>query len=110
MYQSQLVDLTPYIYEDGGFAGIQNVRIDFDLSVDSDGDGSAKNDADTDKISITKTSARITILFGPYENIFEKQINIILIDDNGNIASKEIGFEVYPPDPSIDGIENNTIT
>jgi uncharacterized repeat protein (TIGR01451 family) len=110
VYQQQLVDLTPYIYEDGGLSGIANVRVDFDLTTDSDGDGNAKNDADTDKISITKTPARITLLFGPYDSIFEKPINIILIDDNGNIGSKEIAFEVYPPGPEIVDISGNIIS
>lgn len=110
VYQQQLVDLTPYIYEDGGLSGIANVRIDFDLTTDSDGDGDAKNDADTDKILITKTAARITVLFGTYDDIFEKTINILLIDDNGNIGSKEVEFEVYPPEPEIEDIVGNTIT
>lgn len=39
-----------------------------------------------------------------------KNIRIILIDDNGNIGGREIGFEVYAPDPEIDAINGNIIT
>ncbi len=47
VYQKQRVDLTPYIYEDGGISGIKKVMVDFDLSDDSDGDGNSQNDDDT---------------------------------------------------------------
>ena len=35
---------------------------------------------------------------------------IVLEDDNGNIGSREVGFEVYPPTPTILDIQDNTIT
>lgn len=109
VYQSQLVDLTPYIYEDGGFAGIESVRVDFFLDQDSDGDGNTRNDTDTQNIEVQKSASRIAIKFGPYDRIFEKNILIAVEDDNGNIGSKEVAFEVYPPDPQIDAIVGNTI-
>jgi uncharacterized repeat protein (TIGR01451 family) len=110
VYQNQKIDLTPYVYEDGGISGISDVRIDFDLWVDSDGDGNTKNDADSEKITITKTAAKIEIEFGPYDTLFEKDILIALEDDNGNIGSREVWFEVYPPKPSILDIEDSIIT
>lgn len=110
VYQKQKIDLTPYIYEDGGLWWIAEVRVDFDLAVDSDGDGDTQNDADSENISITKTPIKIEIEFGAYDELFEKNIMIALIDDNGNIGSREIGFEVYPPIPSILDIEDSIIT
>jgi uncharacterized repeat protein (TIGR01451 family) len=110
VYQTQSIDLTPYIYEDGGLSGISDVRIDFDLWVDSDGDGDPKNDADTENISITRTAVKIEIEFGPYDELFEKDILIAVEDDNGNIGSREVRFEVYPPTPIIMDIQDNTIT
>ena len=109
VYQSQKIDLTPYIYEDWGLGGISDVRIDFDLWVDSDGDGDAKNDADSENIIITKNAVKIEIEFGPYDELFEKNILIALEDDNGNIGSREVWFEVYPPQPTITDIQDNTI-
>ncbi len=110
VYQSQIVDLTPYIYEDGWLGGIRDVRVDFDLTVDSDGDGNSKNDADRKGINIIQTAARIAIEFGPYDILFKKKILIALVDDNGNIGQKEINFEVYPPAPQIESIEENIIS
>ena len=110
VYQSQIVDLTPYIYEDGWFAGIAEVRVDFDLTLDSDSDGDSTNDEDSENISITHTAARIAIEFGPYDELFTKNIQIILIDDNGNIGSKEVEFEVYAPAPQIETIEDHIIS
>jgi hypothetical protein len=78
--------------------------------VDSDGDGDARNDADTENIAITKNAIKIEIEFGPYDTLFERNILIVLEDDNGNIGSREVGFEVYPPRPSITDIQDNTIT
>jgi uncharacterized repeat protein (TIGR01451 family) len=110
VYQKHKIDLTPYIYEDGGLSGISELRIDFDLGIDSDGDGNPKNDADSENITITKTAAKIEIEFGPYDELFERDILIALEDDNGNIGSREVGFEVYPPIPTILDIQENTIT
>jgi len=110
VYQTQTVDLTPYIYEDGGLAWISDIKVDFDLSLDSDGDGDPKNDRDIDGIDIEKTAISIKISFWPYDSIFEKDINLLLEDDNGNIWSREVVFEVYPPNPSIEEIEWNVIS
>lgn len=110
VYQREVVDLTPYIYEDGGLSGIGEVRVDFDLSNDLDGDGNPKNDADTENIEILRTPAKIEIAFGAYEELFEKEISIALVDTNGNIGEKKVEFEVYTPDPEIQEIEENVIS
>jgi len=110
VYQSQEVDLTPYIYEDSGLAGISDVWVDFDLLTDSDEDGNTRNDRDTDNISIMQSLTNITIEFGPYESLFERDIVIALSDDNGNIAIKQVPFEVYAPVPSIIDIDDSVIT
>jgi len=52
----------------------------------------------------------VSIDFGPYDEIFERNIIIAIEDDNGNVGEKEIGFEVKQPDPSIEDIRDNTIS
>lgn len=110
MYQSQEVDLTPYIYEDSGLEGISDVWVDFDLQSDSDGDGNPQNDRDTENISITQTLTEISIEFGSYDTIFERDIIIALSDDNENVATKQVPFEVYSPVPSIISVKDTVIT
>jgi len=110
VYQSQEIDLTPYIYEDSGLSGISDVWVDFDLTRDSDEDWDMTNDADSENINITQSAVKITIEFGPYDSIFSRDIMLYLQDDNGNIASKKVPFEVYPPLPSIIDIEDALIT
>lgn len=68
-----------------------------DLENDTDGDGDIKNDIDTQGIEIYKNPATIKIRFGPYDHLFEKRT--IVEDDNGNIGTKEVWFEVYSPNP-----------
>jgi len=110
VYQEQDVDLTPYIYEDSWFSGISDVWVDFDLATDSDWDGDASNDDDSENLFITQTSARISLRFGPFDEIFEKDITISLKDDNDNITTKKVPFEVYPPVPNIiDVVDTNII-
>lgn len=84
--------------------------MDFDLTVDLDGDGDTRNDANTGAINIIQTPIKIEIEFGEYDSIFTKSIVIALEDDNGNIGQKEVEFEVYPPGPEIENIEDHIIS
>ncbi|NDK10028.1 VCBS repeat-containing protein [Candidatus Gracilibacteria bacterium] len=109
VYQTQTVDLTPYIYEDGGLSGISSVRLDMDLEVDSDNDGNSENDRNTQNIQITRNASRIAITFGPYDVLVNKNIRISITDDNGNTGTKVVPFEVYAPVPEINDVVDNTI-
>jgi len=110
VYQKKVFDFTPYIYEDSGIENISDVRIDFDLWVDSDGDGDLRNDADIENITILQTPTTIQAEFGKYEELFEKQIRVSLTDENGNIGYQDVGFEVYSPAPQIQDYQNDTIS
>ncbi len=109
VYQNQSVDLTPYIYEDGGISWISQVEIDMDLMVDSDNDWNSTNDNDSDWVSVSQNASRIILNFGPFDELLNKEIQIRLTDDNGNTAAKNIPFEVYAPVPEINDIQENTI-
>lgn len=109
VYQMQRVDLTPYIYEDGGLSGIIDVRVDFDANTDSDGDGNSENDRDSENISIYRTPVSIEIEFGAYDTLFTRNIVIALTDDNGNVWQAQIPFEVYAPEPNIYEVEGTRI-
>jgi len=109
VYQTREIDMTEAIYENGWIENISDIWVDLDLQVDSDNDGNAINDRDTDKISIKKTLNEISITFGPYEELFTKRIRISAEDNNGNVWSREVGFEVYTPQPEIDEFIDGTV-
>ncbi len=109
VYQEQTLNLTPYIYEDGGISDITRVWIDTDLAKDSDEDGNTQNDDDRDRVAISLSPAKIGLTFGPYEELFERNVKIFVEDNNGNIAAKEVPLEVYAPIPDISDISDNTI-
>jgi hypothetical protein len=110
VYQKQNVNLTDAIYEDGGLWDIADVWVDFDMDLDSDNDGNTSNDRDMQDITLHINPVRISLDFGPYENIFEKNIMLFVEDNNGNIAQKKVKFEVYAPNPSIESIEAAVIS
>jgi len=109
VYQRETVDITPYIYEDWGLSGIVDVRIDDDTSVDTNGDSDPKNDRDTAGINIVRTPAKIEIEFGPFDYLIDKTILVALTDDNGNIGTAEVPFEIYAPEPNINNVEGTQI-
>ena len=109
VYQTKTIDMTEYVYEDGGVKNIADIWVDFDLTFDSDEDGNTLNDRDIDKIEIEKTLNTLDISFGPYEELFTKNIRISVEDKNGNIGQRNVGFEVYAPQPQIDSILDGTI-
>jgi len=61
-------------------------------------------------VNIRQTPARIAAEFGPFDELMDVQIRLTLSDRNGNIASRNIPFEVYSPVPKIDSIEENIIS
>jgi len=109
VYQEWEVDLTWYLYEDGWLWNIHDVRVDFDLSDDLDGDGDPRNDSNTENINVNISPIKISLDFWPYEELFEKDIVIMVEDNNGNIWSRQVAFEVYAPNPSIESLDGDTI-
>jgi len=106
VYQQQEVDFTPYIFEDSGIQNIDIVRIDFDTTseiIREDG-------SDRDEVTIKQTPARIAADFGPFEELMDTHIRLTLTDTNGNLASRNIPFEIYPPIPKIDTITDNLVS
>ena len=101
IYQKKKIDLTEYIYENWGVKNINEVYVDFDLSVDSDLDWDPKNDKDTSQINIIKNSSKLEIEFWKYDELISKNIWIVLIDKNWNKWYSEVNFEVYSPIPDI---------
>ena len=109
VYQEYDFDLTPYIYEDGGLSGISEVSLDMDLEVDSDGDGDLGNDIDNTNLSIRQTAAEIVLTFGPYDELFTREVSLAVTDNNDNTSRRNITLEVYAPNPIIDAVEENNI-
>jgi len=110
VYQKQVFDFTPFIYEDGWIKNIHDFWIDMDPKVDDNNDGNPRNDKSVEKVSIQRTLAKITAEFWEYDSIFEKEISIWMTDANGNTLIKDINFEVYSPVPEIETVNNETIT
>ena len=61
-------------------------------------------------MTIKQTPARIAADFGPFDELMDTYIRLTLSDTNGNLASRKIPFEVYPPIPKIDSINDNLIS
>lgn len=80
-----------------------------DITQDADGDGNPANDDDANLAQIQLTAASLRVRFGPFESIFQSQIGLTLVDENGNTSHALIPFEVYSPDPSIQDIPENQI-
>lgn len=108
VYQKQLVDLTPYIYEDSWIKNVKNVIVDMDLDSDTDSDWNTKNDNDwaleweyMDKVKVLYSPISIKLEFWKFDKIFKKKIWITLFDDNNNRWYKEVDFDVYSPTPKV---------
>lgn len=106
VYQAQEVDFTPYIYEDSGIQNIDIVRIDFDTSSEI----TLESGSDRTEAVLRKTSSRISYNFGPFDALMDTQIRLTLTDTNGNFVSRNIPFEIYPPIPRIDAIDDTLVT
>ncbi len=110
VYQNMDINLTNNIYED---TWLSEVYIDFDLDVDSSWDWNPRNDKDNvwnDKIQITRDQDyNIIVKFWKFDELYDKEIWVIAIDQNWNEAFKKIDFEVYSPKPSIENIEDRNV-
>lgn len=106
VYQAQEVDFTPYIYEDSGIQNIDIVRIDFDINSQI----ILESGSDRAEAVLRKTPSRIAYNFGPFDTLMDIQIRLTLTDMNGNLASRNIPFEVYAPIPRIDAIDDMLVT
>lgn len=115
VYSQKIFDISDKIYENSGNENIKNISIDLDVWKDSDWDGNPSNDQD---ISLTKSDplftiekdgGKILLKVWPYTSLIEKKIKLFVEDQNHNIASKEINFQVYSPIPNIEEVDKNHI-
>ena len=106
VYQKDIVDFTPYIYEDSWIQGIDIVRIDFDINSEI----ILEDGSDRDEVTILQTPARIAAEFWPFDELMDTYIRMTLTDGNWNVSSRNIPFEIYAPVPKIDSIDDTTIT
>ncbi|MCP4523251.1 MAG: hypothetical protein GY828_03460, partial [Candidatus Gracilibacteria bacterium] len=102
VYQKQNIDLTDFIFDEGGIKGLKKIEIDMDLQKDSNGDGDTKNDSDIPESNIKKTLIQLGIEIGPFDTLRNDSIGISFTDSNNNKGFFEIPFEVYAPVPEID--------
>jgi hypothetical protein len=112
VYQYQELDLADYIYEDSWIDAIKEAYIDFDLESDSSWDWNNVNDNDLElynNLDVDITDENIILKLWIFEEIFEKQIWITLIDDNNNIWYSEITLDIYSPSPEINNYSDSKI-
>jgi len=102
VYQSRIMDLTDLVYEDSGLSGIKNIEINMNPESET-----------TDEIipdyKIIHTDNILKVVFGPYDNLFTRDISFKFTDVNANTSQYLIPFEVYAPSPEIDWVNDNSI-
>lgn len=104
VYQNIELDITDNIFENTWIEWLDEVYIDFDLETDSSWDWDNKNDNDSDSldtINIELDDEKVLLQFGKFDSLFEKEIGITLLDNNGNIWYYTVSLEVYTPAPEI---------
>lgn len=112
VYSQKTFDISENIFENSGNANIKDIYIDFDLWSDSDGDGNKTNDRDfvlwqtAGQIQIQKTWWQILLKAWPFDTLINKPIKLFVVDENKNIWSKEVTFQVYAPIPRIEDISS----
>lgn len=94
VYQKQTYNFTPYLYDTTWYS---DFYIDFDLNKDSDSDWDATNDRDTKEENVQVTTKTVKVDFGPYDEVFTKDIGITLKDLAWNITYQAAKLEVYAP-------------
>jgi hypothetical protein len=96
VYQNKKVDFTNAIYENSWIKWLKDIKINSEWF--------------NDKIKINRTNNNVFIVFWKFNTIFKTKIDIILEDNNWNISTSEVDFEVYSPIPKIEKDNKNKIT
>ncbi|MCH2188381.1 hypothetical protein MK079_00960 [Candidatus Gracilibacteria bacterium] len=97
VYQTQIIDLSPSIYENGGIRALKEVRID--------------NIADFgDHLELVQTPSRIELHVKEFDTLSTRPITITLIDNNDNSTTTSVPFEVYAPIPQISTLSGSTLS
>ena len=109
VYQTSIVDLTNYIYEDLWVKNIDEVQVDIDISTDSDGNGNTKDDNDSSLVSVIQNPLSIKLEIWEFDELFKRDIRIMLTDKNWNQWYKDIPLEVYSPTPEIQSFRDGMI-
>ncbi len=102
VYQKQTIDLKKYLSD---LSWINEVYVDWNLSVDSDWDWINNNDKDSlnpnNSYWIKKWSNIYLLEFWPFDNLLTRKIRLHAKDNNANLIFKDINLEVYAPLPQI---------
>ena len=102
VYQSRIIDLTDLVYEDSWLAGIKKVEINMN-----------PEDEDVNEIipdhKIIHSDETLKVVFWSYDELFSRDISFEFTDVNGNVSNYMIPFEVYAPNPEIQGVDDNQI-
>lgn len=110
MYQTQTIDMGPYIHD---ISGVASAWIDADLGVDSDGDKNTSNDKDSNNPNSTfhiKGDGAYKFTFGPFDSLFTKTIRLFASDTAGNTSQKDIRLTVYSPIPDITSVSGSIVS
>lgn len=109
VYQKQIFDLTPYIYEDSWIWNIKEVIVDMDLTQDTNWDWDKTNDNYNEFVNVLYWSDYLKLELWEFDSLFDKQIWINLIDNNNNIWYNEVKLQVYSPIPNIENFSDWTV-
>ena len=84
-----ITDMSPY-----------SVSIDPDVTLDSDGNGVYEDDFITSGSGVDITAT--DIIFGKYDTLGKRMVNMRVVDDYGNETVESLEIEVYAPIPKIE--------
>jgi hypothetical protein len=95
VYQTRTIDFSDYIFENWWIDNITEIKIDR---------------LNPPNYKILRSPWKIKIKFGKFDRLFKTKIKISLKDKNGNLTTKDVGFEVYSPTPYINNYNDAKIT
>lgn len=103
------LDVTNFINENLWLRNIKNIWVDFDLETDTTWDWILDNDVDfemivkNDLFDIEVNTEIWAIFFDiwPFDTTFKRDLKLYVEDNNWNIWSRVLQFEVYAPDLEI---------